>query len=247
VHSTWSCAHITPTCARLATSLARASATHAPDGTARSSTPERHGDRQHHDRQAVDERRVCQSSCATGLPDASSSGRASPGSCHDKKQALEDNPELQSCGMKSIACELPGNRQRPPAILLKLVFRGVRYHRQHWCCGEAWATARRGVLKKNAARQRTQLDERRISGAARPRVSRRPRPPLCQADFVVRIAMRRFLMVELGWRMLCKSTSVPASVSPPPNFSTGASAVPGRLRSRTRTHALRHTPSHMPR
>ena len=110
--------------------------------------------------------------------------------------------------MKSIACELPGNRQRPPAILLKLVLRGARYHRQRWCCGEAWATARRGVLQKNATRQRTQLDERRISGAARPRVSRRPRPPLCQADFVVRIAMRRFLMVELGWRMLCKSTSV---------------------------------------
>ena len=76
--------------------------------------------------------------------------------------------------MKSIACELPGNRQRPPAILLKLVFRGVRYHRQRWCCGEAWATARRG---DHAARQRTQLDEHRISGAARPRVSRRPRPP----------------------------------------------------------------------
>ena len=93
-------------------------------------------------------KRVCKSSYATGLPDASSSGRTSPGSWRDWKLALEANPELQLRWHEVECARVAG---QPPAVpgagamgaysWVGVPLRQTASAALTRCCGESWATA----------------------------------------------------------------------------------------------------------
>ena len=199
-------ARSTPTCARRPHD-ARVSA--IPDGTARGSPA------------------PCKPSMsaatdglsATGLPESSS--RASPCSCHDDTSAGRQPGAAVVWHRLRASCRAtasgPGDTR----------FRGVRYHRQHWCCGKP---GRR--REKRHAHARSWMN---ASGAASPRC------PLPLAALGRRCRLRSDGHAPFdgpAWRMLRNPTSVPASVSPPPR-GVGCAADCVRARG--------HTPSHMPR